>query len=59
MLAMRAFFYFMARSIIDFLFEKKKRRQRRKVWPYGDIGNRIMRDDPSTYPDYPKRKKNR
>lgn len=48
-------------SIIDLMFEKRKRKRKRKAgFSYGDIGERIMRDDMSTYPDYlvvPRRKK--
>ena len=63
MLALQAFSIDMAKSsIIDFLFEKPKPRKKGKVYAYGDIGRRIMSDDPSTYPDkltLPRRKKNR
>jgi hypothetical protein len=39
-------------SLVDFLFEKKKRAKKRRANVYGDIGSRIMSDHPSTMPDY-------
>lgn len=51
MLAMQAFFLFMPTSILDFLNDKPRKRNRRGRYK-GDIWDRVMYDHPSTMPDY-------